>query len=119
MKRPEDALQRTVCALFDQALPDDAVYFAIPNGGGRSKVEAAIFKATGVKAGIPDLCVIWKERAFFIELKAKGKYLSSAQRDMHTRLAAAKCAVRTCRSVDEVSEFMTMVMADDWRATVT
>lgn len=34
-----------------------AVYYAIPNGGYRTKAEAAKLKAEGVRKGVPDLCV--------------------------------------------------------------
>jgi hypothetical protein len=43
--------------------------FAVPNGGFRSKAEAARLKWTGVLAGIPDLVIIAPiGRAFFLEV---------------------------------------------------
>ena len=71
-KRAEDALQRDVARLLDYALPPDAVWFHAPNGGGRSKVEAAIFKGLGVKPGVPDLIILYRGRCLAIELKAPG-----------------------------------------------
>lgn len=35
--------------------PELSLLFHVPNGGKRSKVEAARFKAMGVQAGVPDL----------------------------------------------------------------
>jgi hypothetical protein len=39
-----------------RAMPG-AFYFHCPNGGKRSKAEGGIFKALGVRAGMPDLIV--------------------------------------------------------------
>ena len=47
--------------------------FAIPNGGWRDKRTAGKLKATGVKAGVPDICLPIKRGQFsglWIELKA-------------------------------------------------
>jgi hypothetical protein len=37
----------------------DAVWFACPNGGARSVIEARIFKGQGVRAGVADLVFLW------------------------------------------------------------
>jgi hypothetical protein len=37
--------------------PELALLFAIANGGGRSRAQAAELKLTGVKPGVPDLCL--------------------------------------------------------------
>jgi hypothetical protein len=58
------------CLLW--SLPAD-LHFAIPNGLMRSKKAAARAQGEGVRAGVPDLCVIHRGRPIFIELKtAKG-----------------------------------------------
>ena len=57
--------------------------FHIPNGGARSKAEGAIFKAMGVKSGVPDLFLpvpmeitycgtVAQSAGLFIEMKARG-----------------------------------------------
>ncbi len=51
MKRPEQALHRAVAAFLDVALPDGAAWTTIEPGGYRTKAEAGIAKARGVKAG--------------------------------------------------------------------
>lgn len=54
MKRPEDALQRAVCDLLTiYERQGHLRFFAVPNGGKRSKIEAAIMKGMGVRAGVP------------------------------------------------------------------
>lgn len=76
MKREEDALQRTCCDWL-RILQNQGklMYFAIPNGGKRSKIEAAIMKGLGVIAGASDLAIILPPygRLGLIELKAPGK----------------------------------------------
>ena len=58
MKRPEQALQIQLVSALRQLLPKPWLVVHVPNGGGRSKAEAGIFKAMGVLAGFPDLLVI-------------------------------------------------------------
>lgn len=64
------------CATFLQHLENQGrlVFFHPPNGGARSKTEAAIFKGLGVKAGVSDLIVIIPPAARLgaIEVKAPG-----------------------------------------------
>jgi hypothetical protein len=52
---PEDDIQRAVVQHLALRLVPGAVFWATPNGGARNKVTGAILKATGTKAGIPDL----------------------------------------------------------------
>jgi len=116
--RAEDALQRSVASFLDVALPWDACWFAVPNGGGRSKVEAAILRATGTKAGAPDLMVFHNCRAYGVEIKAPPKMLKSGrlsrakprtsddQDAMHAKLHRAGVTVTIARSIDDVASFL-------------
>lgn len=52
--------------------PELALLYHVPNGGNRSKSEAGRFRAEGVKAGVPDLCLPVARGGFhglYIELK--------------------------------------------------
>ena len=64
--------------------PELELLFHIPNGGSRGKVEAARFKAEGVKAGVPDLFLPvarGQYHGLFIEMKReKGGKVSDAQK---------------------------------------
>jgi hypothetical protein len=53
--------------------------FAIPNGGYRRPVEAAILKGTGVVSGVPDVFIVRDGRCYALELKAKGGRVSDKQ----------------------------------------
>jgi hypothetical protein len=101
-RHDEEDFQRAAWALMTVALPPDAVAFAVPNGGLRSKKAAARLQGMGVVAGIPDLCVVHRGRAVFVELKAKHGTFSAAQRAMERRLIYAGADVCLCRSVPEV-----------------
>jgi len=101
-RHDEDKLQSSIVAFLRAALPDHEI-FAIPNGGGRSKVEAAILKATGTMAGIPDLCIVAPlGKSYWLEVKtAKGKP-SAAQRKVHARFATRGIPFAVVRSLADV-----------------
>lgn len=101
-RNDEEKLQRDVLEFLHLALPPDAIVFAIPNGGLRSKKVAARLNGQGVKAGIPDLQVIWRGRAFFIELKTAAGRQSVQQRHMANVLNYCGANVMLCRSLPEV-----------------
>jgi hypothetical protein len=98
----EADLQRSVNQFMRWMLPADAIHFAIPNGLMRSKKAAARAIGEGVRAGIPDLCVIHAGRPIFLELKTPKGALSAVQRQMHEKLTYAGAPVFVCRSLPEV-----------------
>lgn len=56
------------------AYPELELLYHVPNGGSRRKSEAGRFKAEGVKAGVPDLCLPVARGGYhgmYIELKRK------------------------------------------------
>lgn len=69
---PESAVQRAFVDACRHYPPARAVY-AIPNGGKRGKIEAAIMKGEGVRAGMPDTHLPVAAGAcigFWVEFKA-------------------------------------------------
>jgi hypothetical protein len=76
---PEAAIQRTVIQHLKARAVPGLVYFHVPNGGSRGKVEAAQFKAMGVRAGVADLILVHDRRIFALELKAPGGRASAEQ----------------------------------------
>lgn len=86
LKTDEDRLQQACIAWLRAQLPQ-VLCFAIPNGGARSKAVAGILKATGVRAGAPDLCVALPGgRVLWIEVKTAEGRLSPDQRKFHAAL---------------------------------
>lgn len=66
---------RMQCAIADQLrwrAKLGLYWTAIPNGEKRSAITGARLKRMGVRAGNPDLLLVWKGRAIGIELKAPG-----------------------------------------------
>jgi hypothetical protein len=53
--------------------------FAVPNGGYRKPVEAAILKGMGVTSGVPDIIAVHRGRVFALELKADGGRATNKQ----------------------------------------
>ena len=103
--RPEQALQIQCVQWFRLQYPNILIHHS-PNGGKRSYVEAAIFKAMGTLAGWPDLFIAYKSNGFgglFIEMKSKDGRPSKSQKDIGLLLfnsgycyllaAQAACAV--------------------------
>lgn len=118
LKHPETELQKAVINFIRLALPG-CVCFHVPNGGARSKREAAILKAMGILPGIPDVWVIYGGQVLTIELKAgKGK-TTEAQRQILADLEHHGCNVGVARSLNEVEALLRTVWGDAIRGTLT
>ena len=112
-RHPEQQLQRAVVEYL--RLMENMrklTFFHPPNGGGRSKIEAAIFKGLGVRPGVPDLVLLLPPgRAAFIELKAGAGRLSTAQMAFKKQVKSLGFRFAECRSVDEVERFVRGLIA--------
>ena len=97
-KRPEDAIQRAVLEHLRLRAPGTAYWFAVPNGGGRSPIEAAILKGLGVRAGVPDLIIVHAGKTYGLELKAEGNRPTRLQTEAQDAMRAAGAEVES-RSV--------------------
>lgn len=75
----EAQIQRSVFDhLATRAYPR-VVAFHCPNGGFRPRVEAAIFKGMGVRAGVSDVIACYAGDFFALELKAPGQKPTAEQ----------------------------------------
>lgn len=72
--------QIKLCVALDKM---GVLYYAVPNGGKRGYLEAINFKRSGVKAGVPDLCIPEPRKSYhglYIELKrTNGGVVSESQ----------------------------------------
>ena len=100
-------------ALQSSKYPELALMYHIPNGGKRSKSEAARFRTMGVKAGVPDIFLPVKRsghwltgpsdmiapyNCLYIELKRQhGGTVSPAQKTWIAALRKAGYAVEVCK----------------------
>lgn len=108
--RPEQEFQASLVATLEKILTPETAVFAVPNGGARSKIEAAILKGQGVKAGVPDLVLIHDGRAFGLELKAMNGRLSPAQKERHADLAGAGMRIACARTIEDALRWL-----DHWQ----
>lgn len=87
-----------------------ALAHAIPNGGHRRKATAGRLKATGVRAGVPDVCLPCRSAdgqyiGLYVELKRqRGGVVSPAQECWHAALRAAGHRVTVARGWQEAAE---------------
>ena len=103
----ESALQRMCVRWFRLQYPQFAkLLFAIPNGGRRSAIEAAIMQGEGVTAGVPDLFFArpakqWGAHGMFIEMKSGTGRLTPSQKEMGMMLTNSGYLVHPCNSFDQ------------------
>jgi hypothetical protein len=113
----EHQVQKAICQYLDLR---GVCYFAIPNGGKRNLITATKLKAEGVKAGVPDICIVaGGGMAYFLEVKrpasttgGKGR-LSPVQKEMIERIETAGGEVKVVYSVADVIE-----ACIDWQINV-
>ena len=106
----EEMEQRALTAWLSARFPT-VLFYAVPNGGWRSKATAGKLKATGVKPGVPDL-VIAEPRSghhgLYIELKrAKGGQLSPFQKEWLAALKARGYRAEVCAGADAAQAVIT------------
>ena len=108
----ESNLQRQCVTWFRLQYPADALMlFAVPNGGGRSVVEASIMKAEGVTAGVADLLLLearggWGCLCIEMKTKKRGSKQRPTQKAWQT---AAERAGNRYEVVRTLKEFQTIV----------
>ena len=99
--------------------PELSLMYHVPNGGKRSKSEAARFRAMGVKSGVPDIFLPVKEKTrvadnssireplyngLYIELKRqRGGTVSVTQKQWIANLRQAGYAVEVCKGWEAAS----------------
>ena len=91
--------------------PELELLFHIPNGGKRSKSEAARFKAEGVKPGVPDICLPVARGGYhglYIELKRRsGNHATDYQRDWLEKLSNQGYKAAVCYGWEEAASMIT------------
>lgn len=79
---------------------------AIPNGGSRSRRTAGRLKAEGVRAGAPDLCIIFGGHFFGLELKTPIGRQSPAQKEAERQIIRAGGTYVIIRDIDHALNFL-------------
>ena len=108
-QRPEQLIQRAVCDHLRLRGVRGLIWWATPNGGKRSPIEAAIFKGQGVKRGVCDICCLHDSKFFALELKAEGGRLTEEQREymdaVNNAGGYATCAVGIDQAVKALKDW--------------
>lgn len=95
--------------------------FSIPNGGGRSLIEAVNLKRTGVLSGIPDVFMAIPNKTScgaFIEFKASGNKVTKQQATMMEILQKNGYSCFVCCSLNEAREAVTKYLGDGFRPSL-
>jgi hypothetical protein len=105
--RPRDrnAEARTQAAVVEwiRLVAPDLIAFHVPNGGLRTKAEAARMKWVGVLAGVPDIVVLGLDgRCWLIEVKGPGGSLSPEQCVIRDRCVSMRIPFVVAKSIDDV-----------------
>lgn len=109
IKRGEDTEQMGVIDWANwntNRFPELQLLFHVPNGGKRSATEAARFKAMGVKAGVPDLCLPVPRGGYaglYIEMKYGKNKPTDNQKQWIADLKAQGYKVEVCWSGEDAT----------------
>jgi hypothetical protein len=104
VKRLEQDIQRAVLDHLRMRGNKGLVYFAVPNGGFRSPIEASIMKGLGVKAGVSDLILLYSGAFYAMELKAESGKATLPQAAFLAEVRAAGGHTAVCGSLDAAIE---------------
>lgn len=120
----ETSLQMQCAGLLDKYLAPPALYTAFPAGGGGFE-RGTRLKSMGLKAGFPDLMIMWGggkpnwkmptnwyvdvwahhpgSGLYLVELKTENGVISAAQKKMHAaiKLTLPGAEIAICRSLEE------------------
>lgn len=104
---PEAKFQTECFRWFRYAYPKyRKLFFAIPNGGSRNKIEARNLKLQGVVAGVSDTCLAvprGKYHGLYVEFKYGKNDLSDEQEEFLKQVAEQGYATATVWNFDEFS----------------
>jgi hypothetical protein len=104
MQRLEQELQRAVLDHLRMRGQKGLVFFAVPNGGYRSGVEASIMKGLGVRAGVSDLILLYLGAFYAVELKSEKGKATLPQAAFLAEVRAAGGHTAVCNSLDAAIE---------------
>lgn len=102
------------CAVVDYCDMRGIPIFHIPNGGKRTKAEAARFKAEGVRPGVPDLCIPvarGRYHSLYIEMKVPGGKPTEAQVWWIHRLRSEGMCAYVCEGASNAIALVDAYMA--------
>jgi hypothetical protein len=118
----EHALQKQIVGYLARALQPPVWWSAIDHAGKLGPRQAAARKARGVKRGIADILIMWRDHytrphSIWIELKRPGGgILSKEQKDFDFDMTRCGSLVFVCRSLEEVEAALDLTQVPRLRA---
>ena len=109
----ESQLQINLVKWFRLKYPEHVMY-AIPNGGKRSVITAAIMKAEGVLPGVADLFLMQPNKDYhglYIEVKTEKGKQSPYQKEFERKAKQKGYDYQVCRNFDEFQEIITKYLS--------
>lgn len=111
MRHNESIIQQNCVTWFRLQYPQLAIMlFAVPNGGLRRRIEAAIMKAEGMTAGVSDLILLVPSKGYHslcIEMKTEKGRQTERQKQWQRQAERYGNKYVICRSFDEFREEIT------------
>lgn len=105
----EDFLQEQCCLILDLT---KLVYYSVPNGANKTQMQAQLFKQTGLKKGVPDLCIVDSTftdfKGLYVELKFGKSTTSPEQKEWLNKLVTRGYAIAVVRTTNEFIELLKM-----------
>lgn len=105
------------------AYPELELMYHIPNGGYRSKAEAARFRREGVKPGVPDICLPvprGEYHGLYIELKRRdGGKVSKFQTEWIAKLNENGYLAVVCNGWEKAAETITQYLKNESKERLT
>lgn len=122
MRHEEDRLQMMCVRWFSLQYPRMArLLHHSPNGGWRTRAEAALFKAMGTRAGFPDLILLVPRGGFhalMIEMKTRRGRQSEEQREYQRLVEVMGYRYEVCRSFDGfrdiIEDYLKASSTENW-----
>lgn len=112
-RHPEHQLQTACFKWFNLQYPEfRGLLFAVPNGGGRSRIEGALLKAEGVVAGVADMLLLVPSKGYAglcIEFKAATKTARQSEAQKNWERLINKHGVYKYTIVRTFEEFRTLI----------
>lgn len=118
-KETENSIQSNFfswCAALSRQMPELDLMHSIPNGAHKSRFAQRLYKATGLKAGVPDVCFPVARCGYhgmYIEFKTPTGRTSPAQKVWIASLREQGYLVPVCRDWKLAADIVTAYLKGD------
>jgi hypothetical protein len=97
-RREEWGTQTRLASLLSKHLDPSTTFWTSLENKPRSLLSGLLQKKRGMRSGLPDVMVIFRQRSVFVEVKSRSGRASKAQKQVRDELAAVGCEWWLCRS---------------------